>query len=331
MRAFELGDYSGPGGLTLIQAETPRPADNEVLLKVEAVGVNFPDLLMTKGQYQHKPALPVVPGCEVAGTIVEAPDGSGWRAGDRAAAFVWQGGFAEQAVVPMNSLVPIPDSVSFETAAAMVVNYHTVHFALSRRGSLAPGETVLVMGAAGGIGTAAIQVAKGLGARVVAGVSAAHRAHIAEAAGADETVVLEEGFASAIRDKTGGRGVDAVLDPVGDWLFDEAIRSLAPEGRLLVVGFAAGRIPAIKVNRLLLRNISVAGAAFGAFLEVDPTLMKEQAESLDRMIAAGVVNPYVGARFDFEDLPGALDRLDRGEIEGKAVVLTGLQISRESP
>ncbi|MFV9431733.1 NADPH:quinone oxidoreductase family protein [Rhodococcus aetherivorans] len=331
MRAFELGDYTGPGGLTLTQAETPHPADNEVLLKVEAVGVNFPDLLMTKGQYQHKPALPVVPGCEVAGTIVEAPDGSGWRAGDRAAAFVWQGGFAEQAVVPVNSLVRIPDSVGFDTAAAMVVNYHTVHFALSRRGGLAPGETVLVMGAAGGIGTAAIQVAKGLGARVVAGVSGAHRAHIAEAAGADETVVLEGGFASVIRDKTGGRGVDVVLDPVGDWLFEEAVRSLAPEGRLLVVGFAAGKIPALKVNRLLLRNISVVGAAFGAFLEVDPTLMKEQAESLDRMIAAGVVAPYMGARFEFEDLPGALDRLDRGEIEGKAVVLTGQQVSPGSP
>ncbi|MBS9375204.1 NADPH:quinone oxidoreductase family protein [Rhodococcus sp. B50] len=323
MRAFELGDYTGPGGLTLTKVETPRPGDGEVLLDVKAVGVNFPDLLMTKGLYQHRPELPVVPGCEIAGTVVDAPAGSGWQAGDRAAAFVWQGGFAEHAVVPVNSLVPIPESVSFETAAAMVVNYHTVHFALSRRGRLTPGETVLVMGAAGGIGTAAIQVAKGLGARVVAGVSAAHRAHIAESAGADETVVLEAGFASTIREMTGGRGVDVVLDPVGDWLFDEAVRSLAPEGRLLVVGFAAGKIPAIKVNRLLLRNIGVVGAAFGAFLEVDPRLMKEQAESLDRMIAAGVVNPYVGARFEFEDLPRALECLDRGEIEGKAVVLTG--------
>lgn len=330
MRAFELGDYTGPRGLTLTTAETPRPTDDEILLQVEAVGVNFPDLLMTKGLYQHRPALPVVPGCEVAGTVASAPEGSGWQTGDRAAAFVWQGGFAEQAVVPANSLVPIPDSVSFETAAAMVVNYHTVHFALSRRGGLTPGETVLVMGAAGGVGTAAVQVAKGLGARVVAGVSASHRTHIAEAAGADETVVLEPGFATTIREMTGGRGVDVVLDPVGDWLFGEAVRSLAPEGRLLVVGFAAGKIPSIEVNRLLLRNISVVGAAFGAFLEVDSRLMKQQAASLERMIADGVVDPYVGARFEFEDLPRALECLDRGEIEGKAVVLTGQMHARSN-
>lgn len=149
----------------------------------------------------------MIPGCEVAGTVVSAPAGSGWTAGDRAAAFVWQGGFAEQVAVPLSSIVPIPDAVSFEFAAAMVVNYHTVHFALARRGSVKAGETVLVMGAAGGIGTAALQVAKGLGARVIAGVSDARRAGIAAAAGASETIVLEPGFATKLREMTNGRGV----------------------------------------------------------------------------------------------------------------------------
>lgn len=321
MQAFQLTDYIGPDGLAPVDIEAPRSTPGEVILQVRAVGINYPDLLMTKGLYQHKPELPVVPGCEVAGTVVSAPSGSGWKRGDRAAAFVWQGGFAQQVAVSVNSIVRVPDSISFETAAAMVVNYHTVHFALSRRGVVKPGETVLVMGAAGGIGTAAIQVARGLGARVIAGVADVGQAKTAEAAGAQEVLVLQPGFAQSLREMTHGRGVDVVLDPLGDWLFDEAIRGLAPEGRLLVIGFAAGGIPEVKVNRLLLRNVSVAGVAFGAFLEMDDKLMRQQAKSLDRMVGDGVVNPHIGARFGFDELPTALACLNRGEIKGKAVVV----------
>ncbi|MCK8675431.1 NADPH:quinone oxidoreductase family protein [Rhodococcus sp. HM1] len=320
MHAFVLNDYSGPTGLALTEVDPPAAADDELLLRVHSVGVNFPDLLMTKGQYQHKPELPVVPGCEIAGTVVSAPTDSGWSPGDRAAAFVWQGGFSEQVAVPLDSVVRIPDAVDFDFAAAMVVNYHTVHFALARRGRVRPGETVLVMGAGGGIGTAGIQVAAGLGARVIAGVSDESRADIASAAGAAETIVLEPGFAATLRDMTDGRGVDLVLDPVGDWLFDEAVRALAPEGRIVVVGFAAGKIPSIKVNRLLLRNASVIGAAFGAFLGLDSDLMRVQAESLERMIAEGTVVPQIGARYSFADLPKALEHLEQGKIRGKAVV-----------
>ncbi|MGW4340361.1 NADPH:quinone oxidoreductase family protein [Rhodococcus koreensis] len=320
MKAFQLTDYIGPDGLALVDINTPQPDEGDVVLRVEAVGVNFPDLLMTKGQYQNKPELPVVPGCEVAGTVIHAPSGSTWTHGDRAAAFVWQGGFAEQVSVPLNSIVPIPGSMDFESAAAMVVNYHTVHFALSRRGSVKPGQSVLVMGAAGGIGTAAVQVAKGLGAHVIAGVANTHQAATAEAAGAPETLILEPGFAGRLREMTNGRGVDVVLDPLGDWLFDEAIRGLAPEGRVLIVGFAAGKIPAVKVNRLLLRNVSIVGVAFGAFLELDRDLMGAQAASLDSMVTDGHVRPHIGARFTFDELPQALHRLDRGEIRGKAVV-----------
>lgn len=320
MHAFQLNDYIGPGGLVRVEVDPPVPATNEVLLRVGAIGINFPDLLMTKGQYQNKPKLPVVPGCEVAGTVISAPAGSNWKPGDRAAAFVWQGGFAEQVAVPCNHIVAIPDPMDLESAAAMVVNYHTVHFALARRGHVSPGETVLVLGAAGGIGTAAIQVAKGLGARVIAGVADVSQVATANAAGASETVVLEKGFGGVIRGMTDGRGVDAILDPLGDWLFDESIRTLAPEGRLLVVGFAAGEIPLLKINRILLRNITVVGVAFGAFLELDHELMAQQAESINAMVAAGDVHPHIGARFTFDELPDALHSLDRGAIRGKGIV-----------
>lgn len=321
MRAFQLNEYAGPDGLTLVDAPAPRATRDAVTLQVHAIGVNFPDLLMTKGHYQHHPDLPVIPGCEVAGTVISAPDGFGWQDGDRAAAFVWQGGFAEQVSVPLNSMVRVSDQVDMASAAAMVVNYHTVHFALSRRGGVKAGETVLVMGAAGGIGTAAVQVATGLGARVLAGVADAEQVSIAQAAGARDVVVLEPGFAQTLREMTGGRGVDVVLDPLGDWLFDEAIRGIAPEGRLLVIGFAAGEIPNVKVNRLLLRNVGVIGVAFGAFLELDRELMGQQARSLDGMVASGVVSPHIGRRFTFEELPDALRLLAKGRIHGKGVVV----------
>lgn len=321
MRAFQLKEYAGPAGLEPVDLPAPEPGPEEVLVDVRAIGVNFPDLLMTKGQYQYRPELPAVPGCEVAGEVVRAPEGSGWSPGDRVAAFVWSGGFAERAVLPLSSLVRVPDEVELEAAAAMVVNYHTVHFALARRGRVEQGETVLVMGAGGGIGTAAVQVALGLGARVVAGVADEGQVATARAAGASDVVVLEKGFSAKVRELTDGRGVDAVLDPLGDWLFDEALRAVAPEGRILVIGFAAGQIPQVKVNRLLLRNAAVVGVAFGAFLELAPRLMAEQARSLDRMVADGTVRPQIGARFDFAQLPEALARLERGEIAGKGVVV----------
>lgn len=320
MRAYELRAYDGPDGLVLTEVPAPTIDADHVLVDVEAIGVNFPDLLMTQGLYQLKPDLPVVPGCEIAGVVAAAPEGSGYEVGERVAAFVWQGGYAERVAVPLRSLARVPEGVDASFAAAMIVNYHTVHFALSRRGQLRDGETALIMGAGGGIGTAGLQVAKGLGATVLAGVADEKRARTARSSGCDDVVILTEGFSSRLRELTGGRGVDVVLDPLGDWLFDEAIRGLAPEGRILVVGFAAGAIPSLKVNRILLRNVSAVGVAFGAFLDVDPDLMDRQGASLDRMVADGVVRPQIGARYTFDQLPAALERLSRGQIPGKAVV-----------
>jgi NADPH2:quinone reductase len=320
MNAFRLYSYDGPGALRCEDAEEPSGDDSCALVDVAAIGVNFPDLLLTQGKYQLRPDLPCVPGCEIAGVVRWAPPGSGWAPGDRVAAFIWQGGFAEVAAVPLAHLVRVGEAMTFDVAAALLVNYHTVHFALARRGRVTAGETVLVLGAAGGIGSAGVQVARGLGARVIAGVASTAQASVAERAGAADVVLLERGFSARVRAMAGGRGVDAVLDPLGDWLFTEAARALAPEGRILVVGFAAGEIPLIKANRLLLNNISAVGVAWGAFIGADPGLLAAQAAALNQMFAAGSVRPPIGSRFTFSQLPEALMALQAGRVAGKAVV-----------
>lgn len=321
MRALQLVAYDGPDGLRPADVPEPSADAGGIVVDVHAIGINYPDLLMTKGSYQVKPELPFVPGSEIAGVVHEAPPKSEWKPGDRVAAFVWSGAYAERVYVPLNAVFPLPPTMDFITGAATVINYHTVHFALARRGALRQGETLLVLGAAGGIGSAAVQVGRGLGARVIGGVATEDQLDAAREAGADEVLVLHEGFSAAVRDLTGGRGVDVVLDPLGDWLFGEALRALAPEGRILVVGFAAGAIPQLKVNRLLLKNVSAVGVAWGAFLDVDGQLMRKASRALGDMHAAGRLQPLIGARFDFQDIPEALHRLSRGEIRGKGVVV----------
>jgi NADPH2:quinone reductase len=321
MRALELTAFDGPDALRPTDAAEPRADADGIVVDVRAIGINYPDLLMTQGSYQVKPPLPFVPGSEIAGVVRDAPEGSGWTVGDRVAAFVWTGGYAERVYVPLNAVFPLPDDMDFRTGAATIINYHTVHFALSRRGSLRTGESLLVLGAAGGIGSAAVQVGKGLGAHVIGGVATEGQVEAAREAGADEVLVLDQGFSASVREMTGGRGVDVVLDPLGDWLFGEAIRALAPEGRILVVGFAAGAIPAVKVNRLLLKNVSAVGVAWGAFLDIDEELMVRASRSIAAMYSAGSLRPLIGQQFDFESIPDALHQLSRGEIRGKAVVL----------
>jgi NADPH2:quinone reductase len=321
VRALELIAFDGPDALRPTDAPEPRSDAGGIVVDVRAIGINYPDLLMTQGSYQVKPPVPFVPGSEIAGLVSDAPEGSGWQVGDRVAAFVWAGGYAERVYVPLNAVFPLPDDMDFRTGAATIINYHTVHFALSRRGALRTGESLLVLGAAGGIGSAAVQVGKGLGAHVIGGVADEAQVEAAREAGADDVLVLGQGFSAAVREMTGGRGVDIVLDPLGDWLFGEAIRALAPEGRILVVGFAAGAIPELKVNRLLLKNVSAVGVAWGAFLDIDEELMVRASRSIAAMYSAGALRPLVGQHFDFEGIPDALHQLSRGEIRGKAVVL----------
>lgn len=320
MKAFRLHSYDGPTALRLDEVPDPVGDAETAVVEVRAIGVNFPDLLLTKGQYQRKPDTPFTPGCEVAGVIRWAPEGSGWSAGDRVMAFIWDGAYAECVAIPLRSLVAIPEEMGFDTAAGLVVNHHTVHFALARRGHVQAGENVLVMGAGGGIGSAAVQVAKGLGARVIAGVAGEHESTVAKESGADEVIILEKEFAAQVRALTDGEGVDAILDPLGDWLFDEGVRALASEGRILIIGFAAGDIPSLRTNRLLLRNVSAVGVAWGATLDKDPALLSWGAEALHRMYADGSVRPQIGHRFTFDEIPAALQRLDAHEIRGKAII-----------
>ncbi len=320
MKAYLLTAFDGPGALHLSERPVPHPGPCEVGLRVEAIGINYPDLLATRGEYQHLPELPYVPGCEIAGTVIEAGPGSEWSVGDDVAAFVWDGGFAEVAVVPDSSLMRRPRGMSAVDGAALVVNYQTVHFGLVRRGQLRSGDRVMVLGAAGGIGTAAVQVAQAVGARVIAGVANEEQASLVRDLGVDEAIVLTESFAPKVLELTDGRGVDVILDPIGGPYFQDAIRALAPEGRILVLGFAAGGIPSVKVNRLLLRNISAVGVAWGAFLTVDPKLMRTTGEELAEMYLRGQLRPKIGLLDDFAGLPAALTLLGDGKISGKAVV-----------
>jgi NADPH:quinone reductase len=319
VRAQLVHGFDGPAGLRL--QEVPAPADPEkVKIAVRAAGVSFPDLLFSYGRYQDRPALPFVPGLEVAGTVIEAPAGSGFRPGDRVAAYTYLGGFAEVAATRPEFTFAIPDALDFAHAGALVVNYHTAHVALARRGRVRAGETVLVHGAAGGLGTAAIQVARGLGARALAVVSTAEKARTAADAGAEEVIVLAEGWHRHARSLAGGHGVDVVFDPVGGARLADSLRCLAPEGRLLVVGFAGGEIPSIPANRLLLRNIDAVGVLWYDLTQAVPAVLADTARALARMLAAGAISPLLGARYPLEEAPRALQELESRRARGKLVL-----------
>ena len=322
MRAVQIVDLSGPGSaLRLVDAPEP-PASHMltpgagVVVEVHAAGVSFPEVLQTRGEYQVKPPLPFVPGSEVAGIVRSSAEGSAFAPGDRVAAFCMLGGFAELAVAPEFLTFALPDALDFAQGAGLILNYHTAYFALVTRGRLAAGETVLVHGAAGGVGTASLQVAKGLGARTIAVVSSDAKEEVARAAGADE-VVRVDGFKDAV--KALG-GADLVLDPVGGDRFTDSLRALRDGGRLVVVGFTGGSIPEVKVNRLLLNNTEIIGAGWGAYALAKPELNAEIGEALDALIAQGAVRPVVGPRFALDDAAGALAAIDGRTATGKVVL-----------
>ncbi len=318
MRALQVTSLEGPDALEV--RDVPEPGAGEgVVIDVEAAGVAFPDLLLTRGQYQIKPDPPFTPGAEVAGTVRSAGEGTGFSPGDRVMALTF-GGFAERAASAVHLTFRVPESFSTEQAAGFVMNYHTAHFALHRRGRLREGETVLVHGAAGGVGTATIQVAKGSGARVVAVVSSEIKEDVARRAGADEVARSDGDWRGQVKELTDGRGVDVLMDPVGGDRFADSLRSLAPEGRLLVVGFAEGDIPTVSVNRLLLRNIDLVGVAWGAFVMDKPDLCAEIAADLERMAAAGAVDPILDEVYPLEEGGQAVRRLDERGALGKIVL-----------
>jgi NADPH2:quinone reductase len=319
MRAAMVTGLDGPASVEVREVAEPSPDGSQVVVEVRAVGVSFPDLLLSRGEYQLKPELPFVLGVDFAGVVRSAPSESGFAEGDRVACVLPHGGAAEVVALGADSVFPLPGSMSFEQGAAIPMNYLTAQFALAERAGLREGETVLVHGAAGGVGTASIQVAKGYGARTVGVVSSEAKAEVARAAGADETVLVE-GFRDAVRELTGGAGVDVVVDVVGDGLMTDSLRCLAPQGRLLVVGFTGGSIPEVRVNRLLLNNIDVRGVGWGAYAMARPGYMRAQWEALRPMMADGTIDPPLGATRRFEEFAEALQEMADRRTLGKTVL-----------
>ncbi len=325
MRAIQIVRETGPDdALELVELPEPEPSHmvtpgEGVVVDVHAAGVSFPELLQTRGQYQLKPPLPFVPGSEVAGIVRSAPAGAAVKEGDRVAAFTMLGGFAETAVAPEFFTFPLADELDFAQGAALILNYHTAYFALVMRGRLKRGETVLVHGAAGGVGTASLQVAKASGASTIALVSTDEKARVAEQAGADQTVVIGDGWKDQVKELSGG-GVDVVLDPVGGDRFTDSLRSLREEGRVVVVGFTGGSIPEVRVNRLLLNNTEIVGAGWGAYVMGKPDLNRRVGAEIATMVADGYVRPPVGARFPLEQAAEALRMLDERRATGKVVL-----------
>jgi len=319
MRAAQVVTTTGPADVVVNDVPEPTPGPDDVLVEVHSVGISFPDLLLSKGEYQMKPDPPFTLGVDFAGTVVD-PGSSGLAVGQRVAGVGGWGGAAELVANPAAFTFPLPDALSYDEGAALPMNYLTAHFALAERGDLKAGEIVLVHGAAGGVGTATIQVAKGMGARTIAVVSTGEKAEVARAAGADDVVLLD-GFKDAVGELTDGHGVDVVVDVVGGDAFTDSLRILASQGRVLVVGFASGQgIPEVKVNRLLLNNVDVRGVGWGAYAMLRPPYMHQQWADLVPLIESGVVKPPIGTTYDLDDFGRALQDMDDRKTLGKSVV-----------
>ncbi len=325
MKAIQIVDLSGPASALELtdlpepEASHPFTPGSGVVIDVRAAGVSFPEVLQTRGEYQLQPDLPFVPGSEVAGIVRSAPEGAAVHEGERVAAFCALGGFAETAVAPAFLVFPLSERLDDAQGAGLVLNYHTAWFGLKLRGRLREGETVLVHGAAGGVGTAGLQVAKGLGARTIAVVSSDEKEEVARAAGADEVLRSDSSWKDEAKDLSGG-GVDVVLDPVGGDRFTDSLRSLREGGRAVVVGFTGGSIPEVRVNRLLLNNLEVVGAGWGAYVLGKPDLNREIGAALAELAEAGHVSPIVGARFPLERASEALELIDGRGATGKVVL-----------
>lgn len=320
MRAIQIPRLDGPQAAELVELDEPAD-DNAVIIEVHAAGVAYPDALQTRGLYQYKPELPFVPGAELAGVVRSAPADSGFSKGDRVAGLTMLFGAMAQVVALQPEFVfRLPDSVSFEAGAGLLFNDMTMHFALRTRGRIAEGETVLVHGAAGGIGTSTLRLAPAFGAgRTIAVVGSEAKITVAKAAGASD-VVLADGFKNAVMGLTDGKGVDIVVDPVGGDRFTDSLRCLAPGGRLLVIGFTAGDIPTIKVNRLLLNNIDAVGVGWGAWTLTHPNYLQEQWADLDPLLATGKVSAPEPDIYPIERAADAIASLENRSAKGKVVV-----------
>jgi len=325
MRAVQITELSGPATALKIDdvpeppREHPMTPGGGVVVEVKSAGVSFPELLQTRGEYQMKPDLPFIPGSEVGGIVREVRGEAHVKEGDRVAAFCMLGAWAQRAVAPGYFTFKIPDDWDYAQGAALVLNYHTAYFALIARGRLAEGETVVVHGAAGGVGTATLQVAKAWGARTIGVVSSDAKEQVARAAGADEVVRSDGPWKDEVKAMTDG-GAHMVLDPVGGDRFTDSLRALREGGRVVVVGFTGGSIPEVRVNRLLLNNTEVIGAGWGASVLGNPNRTERIGRAIEGMIEAGQVRPIIGARFPMQKAADALGLLDERGATGKVVL-----------
>lgn len=322
MRALLCTELGPASKLTVAEVDDPTPGPGQVVVDVEAAGLNFPDTLIIEGKYQFKPDLPFSPGGEAAGVISDVGDGvEGLAKGDRVIALSSHGAFAEKWATDAGTVIPVPEGLDWSEAAAYGLTYGTSYYGLKNRARLQPGETLLVLGASGGVGSAAVELGKVMGATVIAAASTSEKLEWARELGADHVVdYRNEDLRTRLAEITGGRGVDVVYDPVGGDVTETAVRSTAWNGRLAVVGFAAGDIPSIPLNLTLLKGMSIVGVFWGrSIMQEEPELHRENFAEMAAMIAEGRIRPRVSAEFSLDDYEAAFALFTNRQVKGKAV------------
>ncbi|HBM48957.1 MULTISPECIES: NADPH:quinone oxidoreductase family protein [Marinobacter] len=325
MKAILCKEYGPAETLVIEDVPSPKMGDRGVKIRVKAAGLNFPDTLIIEGKYQLQPPMPFSPGGELAGEVIEVGDKvTRFKPGDRVAALTGFGAFAEEVVAPESNLLPVPDNMPDEKAAGFMMVYGTSYYALKQRANLQPGETLLVLGASGGVGLAAVELGKAMGAKVIAAASSSEKLRIAKDAGADELInYTDEPLKDAVKKLTKGKGVDVIYDPVGGDFTEQALRTMAWNGRHLIIGFAAGDIPKVPANLTLLKGCSVVGVFWGAFTRNEPEVSAQNMMELLQMYSEGKIDPKVSEVFDFEQYAEALGALTGRRATGKVVLRVG--------
>jgi len=332
MKAMLCKAYGPPETLVLSDVPSPKPGPGQIVISVKACGVNFPDVLIIENKYQFKPPLPFAPGAEIAGVVKEIGEGvTRVKVGDRVIASVGNGGMQEEVLVDPNRCIPMPDGMDFETGAGLILTYGTSHYALKDRAKLKAGETLVVLGAAGGVGLAAVELGKAMGARVIAAASSQEKVDLTKKHGADDGFVYASGkltrdqqkeFSDQIKNATGGKGADVLYDPVGGDYAEPAVRAMNWEGRYLVIGFTAG-IPSIPLNLTLLKSCDIQGVFWGAFTARDPKRNQEHLAEIMRWTVEGKIKPHISARFPLARAGEAIRMLADRKAQGKVVVTMG--------
>jgi len=327
VKAWVVRELGSPDVLKYEDVDDHSPAPDKLRVGIEAAALNFGDLLQIKGEYQVKPDLPFIPGWEIAGTVLAAPDGTGFAPGDRVFGGVENdglrsGGYAQETDVSPLAAMRIPDEMTFDDAAAFMVIYQTAHFALHRRGNLQPDETLLVHGAAGGVGSAAVQLGKIAGATVIATAGSDEKVELCKELGADVAINYKtQDFAEVVNEHTRRKGADVVFDPVGGDVFERSTKCIAFEGRLVVIGFTSGRVPEVRANHVLVKNYSVVGLHWGLYRSRNPAPILEATQELFDLYQQGKIRPHISARYPLSQAPEALNTMASGKTTGKVILV----------